>query len=89
MIPCSHARTVAIVARPEAQVSGRLRLRLQVKNDQPIGAGSVVKESTKGWAGAGLVGTLARWHRQYAVKSAARLIETGRHTNTRSHRALR
>ena len=65
-----------LVVRPERQVAGRLRNRLQVKADRPIGTASVVKTGSQGNPAAGIVGTLVAWHRQYAVASAARLIES-------------
>jgi tight adherence protein B len=66
----------AVVARPEAQVSGRVRQRLFLKVDHPIGAESVMKGGPSRQAGAGLLGTLVNWHQRYAVASAARLIES-------------
>jgi tight adherence protein B len=65
-----------LVLRPERQVSGRLRQRLQTKTERPIGTGSVVKSVTPGNPAVGLLGTLMAWHRRYAVASAGRLIES-------------
>jgi tight adherence protein B len=66
----------AVVARPEAQTSARLRQRLQVKISRPVGATSIVKSAAAGRAPRGLIGALVKWHRRYAVASAARLIES-------------
>ena len=63
-----------IVSRPEANVAERLRLRLQVKTNRPVEA-SVVKGAAA-QVGAGVVGTLVKWHREHAVKRAARLIDS-------------
>jgi tight adherence protein B len=65
----------ALVVRPEGQVSGRLRQRIQVKVDRPVGA-SVLKNATEHASVAGVIGTLIKWHRQYTVAAAGRLIES-------------
>jgi tight adherence protein B len=64
------------VVRPEAQLSGRLKERLQLKRDQPVGTASVVKAPAAADGSAGLVGRIRRWHERYAVTAAARLIES-------------
>ena len=66
----------ALVVRPEAQVSTRVRQRLFLKSDRPIGASSVVKGGASRETGEGLVSTILSWHRRHAVASAARLIES-------------
>jgi len=65
----------ALVVRPEAQVTGRLRQRIQVKVDRPVGA-SVVKTAAADESMPGVLGILVRWHRQYTVAAAGRLIES-------------
>jgi tight adherence protein B len=66
----------AFVARPEAQVAGRVKQRLFLKVERPIGATSVVKGRASKEAREGLAGKIAAWHQRYAVASAARLIES-------------
>ena len=66
----------AMVVRPEAQLSGQLLQRLRMKASRPVGAASVVKGTARGDLSTGLVSTLVKWHHQYAVASAARLIES-------------
>ena len=68
----------AMVVRPEAQLSGQLLQRLRMKASRPVGAASVVKGTARGDLSTGLVSTLVKWHHQYAVASAARLIESCR-----------
>ena len=65
-----------LVVRPEAQVSGRLRRRIQVKTDRPVGSASVVKGGVAPGVPTGLFGSVAGWHRRYAVAAAGRLIES-------------
>ena len=64
------------VVRPEAQFSGRLKERLQVKRERPVGNGSVVKAPAAADVKPGLTGRIQRWHERYAVAAAARLIES-------------
>jgi tight adherence protein B len=65
----------ALVLRSEAQVSVRLRQRIQVKNvDRPVGS-SIVKSGATDDA-TGLFSALVNWHRQYTVAATGRLIES-------------
>jgi tight adherence protein B len=66
----------ALVVRPEMQLSGRLRQRLQTKSAKPVGSESVFKGASRAAGESGLVGAVLTWHRRYAVASAARLIES-------------
>src|SRR3954468_7018725 len=65
-----------VVVRPEAQVAGRLRKRIQVKTAQAVGTSSIVKAKPTVIRPAGMMGALAEWHRRYAVASAGRLLES-------------
>ncbi|HEY3045770.1 MAG TPA: type II secretion system F family protein [Vicinamibacterales bacterium] len=65
----------AFVLRPETQISGRLRQRIQVKVDRPVGA-SVVKSGATDEVAQGIIGILVNWHRRYTVAAAGRLIES-------------
>jgi tight adherence protein B len=65
-----------LVVRPEAQTTGRLRKRIQIKADRPVGAGSIVKGSTAAGGQRGLFAAVTEWHRQYAVVAAGRLLES-------------
>lgn len=66
----------ALVVRPEGQTSGRLRQRLRIKRDLPVGVASVVKGTAPAADSPGIAGQLRRWHRRYAVAAAGRLIES-------------
>jgi tight adherence protein B len=66
----------ALVVRPELQLSGRLRRRLQGKVSRPIGSESVVKGGARMAPAGAIRGTLSAWHRRYAVAAVARLIES-------------
>jgi tight adherence protein B len=65
----------ALVVRSETQVSGRLRQRMQVKVDRPVGA-SIVKSGTTHRSMTGIIGILIKWHREYTVAATGRLIES-------------
>jgi tight adherence protein B len=65
-----------LVARPEARTAERLRQRIQLKSERPVGSASVVKGGQTEVAGTGPLARLRHWHRQYAVTAAARLLES-------------
>lgn len=65
-----------LIVRPEAQVSSRLRKRLEVKANRPVGSESVVKGAARGQKRGGLIGKLAAWYQRYTVEAAGRLIES-------------
>ena len=65
-----------LVARPEAQLAGRLRKRLEVKSDRPVGSASVVKGVPRHGARSGLIGRLSAWYERYTLEITGRLIES-------------
>jgi tight adherence protein B len=66
----------ALVVRPEAQVTGRLRKRLEIKADRPVGSTSVVKGARRRDERGGLLGQLAAWYDRYTLQVTGRLIES-------------
>jgi tight adherence protein B len=66
----------ALVLRPEMQVTGRLRKRLEVKAERPVGSASVVKGSRRGAGRGGVLGRLAAWYDRYTLQVTGRLIES-------------
>jgi len=66
----------AFVVRPEAQVTGRLRKRLEVKAERPVGSASVVKTAPRRSAHGGLLGRMSAWYDRYTLEITGRLIES-------------
>lgn len=64
------------VVRPEAQLAGRLRKRLEVKSDRPVGSASVVKAAPRHGGRGGLIGRLSAWYERYTLEITGRLIES-------------
>lgn len=65
-----------LVAKPDAQVTARLRNRIRPRTERPVGSMSLVKGGPAAAAGSGLVAAVRNWHRQYAVNAAGRLLES-------------
>jgi tight adherence protein B len=65
-----------LVARPEAQLAGRLRKRLEVKSDRPVGSASVVKGAPRPSGRGGFAGWLSDWYDRYTLQITGRLIES-------------
>src|SRR2546423_10700754 len=65
-----------LVARPEAQVAGRLRKRLEVKSDRPVGSASVVKAAPRHGGRGGGIGRSSAWSERHTPGMTRRAIQS-------------
>jgi tight adherence protein B len=66
----------ALVLRPEVQLTGKLRKRLEVKTDRPVGAASLVKGAQRASGQTGFTSRLADWYERYTLEATGRLIDS-------------